>query len=64
METWIDQIENLLSDVFGNIKFVEDAFLGLEGSYVELLTILALSPKKASSTNLMLPKTSVKRFSI
>ena len=42
MDTWIDQIENLLSDVFGNIKFVEDAFLGLEGSYVELLTILAL----------------------
>jgi len=42
METWIDRIENSLSDVFGNIKFVEDALLGLEGSYVELLTILAL----------------------
>jgi|GEM_PF-568877 len=35
-------IENWLSDLFGNIKIVEKALLGMEGSYVELLTILAL----------------------
>ncbi len=42
MTTWIDQMENSLSELFGNIKFVEKALLGLEGSYVELLTVLAL----------------------
>jgi polyferredoxin len=42
MEPWLARIENSLTDIFGNIKFVENAFLGLEGSYVELLTILAL----------------------
>ncbi len=42
MNTWIDQMENGLSELFGNIKFVEKALLGLEGSYVELLTVLAL----------------------
>jgi polyferredoxin len=42
MSNWIDVIENRLSEMFGNIKLVEKALLGLEGSYVELLTILAL----------------------
>lgn len=40
--TWINSLEDRLSEVFGNIKLVEKALLGLEGSYVELLTILAL----------------------
>jgi len=35
-------IETWLSDAFGNIKLVEKAMMGLEGSYVELLTILSL----------------------
>ncbi|MFC1484959.1 4Fe-4S binding protein [bacterium] len=38
----INKIENFLTQIFGNIKLVEDALLGLQGSYVELLTILAL----------------------
>ena len=42
MDKLLNIIENKLSEIFGNIKFVEDALLGLEGSYVELLTILAL----------------------
>jgi polyferredoxin len=42
MKKWLDIIENYLSDFFANIKFVEKALLGLEGSYVELLTVLAL----------------------
>ncbi len=40
--TFIDKVENTLAQVFSNIKFVEKALLGLEGSYVELLTILSL----------------------
>jgi polyferredoxin len=35
-------IEDWLSDVFANVKLLEKALTGLEGSYVELLTILAL----------------------
>ena len=42
INTWIHSLEDRLSEVFGNIKLVEKALLGLEGSYVELLTILAL----------------------
>lgn len=37
-----DRMEEFLAGFFGNIKFVEKALLGLEGSYVELLTILSL----------------------
>ncbi len=42
MAVWLDLIENRLSELFSNIKLVEKALLGIEGSYVELLTILAL----------------------
>lgn len=42
METWLDTIENWLASLFSNIKLVEKGLLGLEGSYVELLTVLAL----------------------
>ncbi len=42
MEGWLSAIENKLTGLFGNIKIVEKALLGLEGSYVELLTILSL----------------------
>ncbi|MFC1566820.1 4Fe-4S binding protein [bacterium] len=38
-----NKLENMLSNIFSNIKLVENALLGLEGSYVELLTILALA---------------------
>lgn len=40
--TWLDKIENFLSGIFSNIKLVEKGLLGLEGSYVELLTVLSL----------------------
>lgn len=42
MTKYLDLIENWLAGIFGNIKLVEKALLGLEGSYVELLTIVAL----------------------
>ncbi|MEW6535070.1 MAG: 4Fe-4S binding protein [Candidatus Auribacterota bacterium] len=42
MSRWLDIIENFLASLFSNIKLVEKGLLGLEGSYVELLTILAL----------------------
>ncbi len=42
MTIWIDLIEGKLAELFSNIKLVEKALLGIEGSYVELLTILAL----------------------
>ena len=38
----VEAIEQHLESAFGNIKLVEKALIGLEGSYVELLTILAL----------------------
>lgn len=37
-----DKLEAILEQASGNIKIVEKALIGLEGSYVELLTILAL----------------------
>lgn len=40
--TWLDRIENFISNMFSNIKLVEKGLLGLEGSYVELMTVLAL----------------------
>ena len=42
MDKWLNIIENFLSNSFSNIKFVEKALFGLQGSYVELLTVLAL----------------------
>lgn len=42
MNRWLDILENYLAGLFSNIKLVEKGLLGLEGSYVELLTILAL----------------------
>ena len=42
IESIVETIERHLESAFGNIKLVEKAFMGLEGSYVELLTILAL----------------------
>ncbi|OGV56548.1 MAG: hypothetical protein A2X49_06645 [Lentisphaerae bacterium GWF2_52_8] len=42
MLEYLDFIENKLAGLFGNIKLVEKGLLGLEGSYVELLTVLAL----------------------
>jgi len=39
----MDRIESALEGAFGNIKLVEKALTGMEGSYVELLTILALA---------------------
>jgi len=39
---WAEAIESVFADAFGNIKLVEKALMGFEGSYVELLTILAL----------------------
>ncbi len=41
-EGWAATAEAWLGDLFGNIKIVEKALLGFEGSYVELLTVLAL----------------------
>jgi len=38
----IRQVEKVLEQVSGNIKLVDKALSGLEGSYVELLTVLAL----------------------
>jgi polyferredoxin len=38
----LERLETWISDATGNIKIVERALLGMEGSYVELLTILAL----------------------
>jgi len=38
----MEEVEYLLERASGNIKLVEKALVGLEGSYVELLTILAL----------------------
>ena len=42
MKSFLSEIERVLEQAAGNIKLVEKAFSGLEGSYVELLTILAL----------------------
>jgi polyferredoxin len=42
LATWWSGIESGLAGFFGNIKLVEKAMMGFEGSYVELLTILAL----------------------
>ncbi len=42
LDTLLDRLENAVAGFFGNIKLVEKAFLGLEGSYVELFTILSL----------------------
>lgn len=42
MPSLTDNFEAWLGGFFGNIKLVEKALLGLEGSYVELLTILSL----------------------
>jgi len=42
MSELLRSIEDWLSGIFSNMKFVEKGLLGLEGSYVELLTILAL----------------------
>ena len=39
---FLDRLEQWLEQTIGNVKLVEKAFSGLEGSYVELLTILAL----------------------
>ena len=39
---WIASVEEWFSNAFGNIKIVEKAMMGFDGSYVELLTILAL----------------------
>lgn len=38
----VSSIERLLEQASGNIKLVEKAISGIEGSYVELLTVLAL----------------------
>lgn len=38
----MERIEQLLEQVTGNLKLIERALLGLEGSYVEMLTVLAL----------------------
>jgi len=38
----VAKVEEFLEQASGNIKLAEKAFSGLEGSYVELLTILAL----------------------
>jgi polyferredoxin len=42
MDIILGHIENYFSQAFSNVKIVEKAMLGLEGSYVELLTILGL----------------------
>ncbi|MBU0651002.1 4Fe-4S binding protein [bacterium] len=42
MEHILSIIEDKIAGFSSNIKLVENAFLGMEGSYVELLTILAL----------------------
>lgn len=42
MNQLLDSVENFLTGFFGNIKIVEKGLLGLQGSYVELLTILSL----------------------
>lgn len=46
MSDWLsnlfEKVEATLEGAFGNIKLVEKGLTGLEGSYVELLTILAL----------------------
>ena len=42
MREMITALEDWLAHIFSNIKLVEKGLLGLEGSYVELLTILAL----------------------
>ncbi|TET36503.1 MAG: 4Fe-4S binding protein [Planctomycetota bacterium] len=38
----LQNIENWFSDLFSNVKLFDKALMGLEGSYVELLTILSL----------------------
>lgn len=38
----MDQLESVLAGLSGNLKLVESALLGFEGSYVELLTLLSL----------------------
>ena len=40
--TALTGLEDKLAGLFGNIKLVEKGMMGLEGSYVELLTILGL----------------------
>jgi polyferredoxin len=42
LAAWWTSLESSLAGFFGNIKLVEKAMLGFEGSYVELLTILSL----------------------
>ena len=42
LKTLLREVEHLLEQASGNIKLVEKALTGLEGSYVELLTVLAL----------------------
>jgi polyferredoxin len=42
MGDFMDNVERFLEQMSGNVKLFEKAFLGLEGSYVELLTVLAL----------------------
>ena len=42
MPEWARGIEDLLERMSANVKLVDKALSGLEGSYVELLTILAL----------------------
>ncbi len=42
MQNFVENIERGLEWISGNMKLVEKALIGLEGSYVELLTILAI----------------------
>lgn len=40
--TWLEALEGWVADLSSNVKLLEQALTGMEGSYVELLTILAL----------------------
>ncbi len=42
MPEWLRRVEEWIESASANIKFVDQALTGLEGSYVELLTILSL----------------------
>ncbi|MHC4915727.1 MAG: 4Fe-4S binding protein [Planctomycetota bacterium] len=42
MPEWLRRLEELVERASANIKIVDQALTGLEGSYVELLTVLAL----------------------
>ena len=42
MPEWLRRLEELVERASANVKLVDQALTGLEGSYVELLTVLAL----------------------